>query len=221
MQLKLKHTLLAAAVGASFCSGLAMAADTGFYGYVSLGQAESDRKNEGDTVLRNLGITAMTSTADDTDTGYKLQLGYQFNRHFAVEGGYVKLGKFNYKAASTAPVVATRDVDIDTDGWNIGVVGKLPLSEQFAAFGKVGAVYSETDYTCRGTGIACTNPNRTAKETSAYYGLGLDWNFSRNWFARAEYEVFTDVGESLNSTGGIGTTRADVKMGSIGIGYRF
>lgn len=208
-------------LAAGFNVGMAQAADTGLYGYVSAGQAESDRKNEADGALRNAGITAMTSSADDTDTGYKLQLGYQLNRNFAVEGGYVKLGKFNYKAASTAPIVATRDVDTDIDGWNIGVVGRLFFSEQFAAFGKLGALYSETNYNCRGAGIDCTNPNRTAKETTAYYGLGLDWNFSRNWFARTEYEVFTDVGESLNSTGTTGTTRADVKMGSIGVGYRF
>jgi len=215
------HIVALLGLVAGINAGMAQAADTGFYGYVSVGHAESDRKDQADTALRNSGITAMTSSADDTDTGYKLQLGYQFNRNFAVEGGYVKLGKYNYKAASTAPVVATRDADIDIDGWNIGVVGRLPLTEQFAAFGKLGAVYSETDYSCRGTGIACTNPNRTAQETTAYYGLGLDWNFSRNWFARAEYEVFADVGESLNSTGTTGTTRADVNLASVGIGYKF
>lgn len=215
------HIIGLLGLAAGIYTGIVQAADTGLYGYISVGHAESDRKDQADTALHNSGIIAMTSSADDTDTGYKLQLGYQLNRNFAVEGGYVKFGKYNYKAASTAPVVATRDVDNDIDGWNIGLVGRLSLSEQFAAFGKLGAVYSETDYTCRGTGIACTNPNRTAKETTAYYGLGLDWNFSRNWFARAEYEVFADVGESLNSNGVTGTTRADVKMGSVGIGYKF
>lgn len=58
-------------------------------------------------------------------------------------------------------------------------------------------------------------------ETTAYYGLGLDWKFSRNWFARAEYEVFVDVGESLDSTGITGTTRTDVNLASVGIGYKF
>ena len=33
----------------------------------------------------------------ESDTAYKLIVGYKFNKNFAVEGGYTNLGKFDYK----------------------------------------------------------------------------------------------------------------------------
>lgn len=200
-------------------SGMASAADNGFYAYGSAGWTESSRKSEGDAVVSNL-VTAYTSTADEKDTGYKLQAGYRFNRYIALEGGYVDLGKYNYKAASTAPV-ATRDVTVKADGWTLGAVGSLSVTDSLALIGKAGLVAYEMKHHCNGTGIPCSNPDRSKNDTSLYYGVGADWNFSGNWFARAEYEIFQDIGNSLNSTGTTGTSKADIRMGSIGVGYRF
>ncbi len=198
-----------------------MAADTGFYGYASAGSAETSRKSESDTALINSGVTAFTSSQDKRDTGYKLQVGYQFNRYLAIEGGYVNLGKFRYQAASTAPVVATRDASIKIDGWNIGAIGSLPVTNSLTGFAKAGMFSYKLSFSCSGTGSSCTNPDRSANGAPLYYGLGLDWNFTQSWFARAEYEVFTDVGDSLNLTGTTGTTKADVRMMSVGVGYKF
>lgn len=37
---------------------------------------------------------------DEHDIGYKLFGGYQFNKYFALEGGYFNLGKFDYSLYS-------------------------------------------------------------------------------------------------------------------------
>lgn len=208
-------------LSATLAGPVAHADETGYYGYLATGRTKSDRKAEIDSSIINAGINAatLTSSADDTDTGWKFQAGYRFNRHFAVEGGYADLGKFTYDASATLP--ATRHSESKVRGWNIDAVGYLPITDTVVGFAKLGAFIYDIDTSCSGTGVPCSNPNRSANRTGTRYGLGVDWTFSRAWFARAEYEVYSRVGESLNATGTTGTTRADVKMGSIGIGYRF
>lgn len=197
------------------------AAESGPYLYGALGTSKSDRKAETDATISNLGITAFTSTADDTDTAYKLQLGWSFNSNLAIEGGYVDFGRYTYGAVSTAPIAATRDGHLDASGWTLGVVGSLPITDDLAVFAKVGAIAWDVDFGCGGTGIACVNPDRSDDGVSGYFGVGGTWAFSPAWFLRAEYEVFQDVGTAFNSTGTTGTSEESVKMGSIGIGYRF
>lgn len=199
----------------------AVAAENGWYAYGAAGWADTKgRKAQVDTTITNLGVTAFTSQADETDTGYKLQFGYRFNRNFAVEGGYMDLGRYSYDAVATVPV-ATRTGSGDIDAWNLTAVGSLPLTERLAVIGKLGAAAHNLKFHCAGTGIACVNPDRKASGTSLHYGVGVEWAFSPNWFARGEYEVVQKVGDAFNSTGTSGTSREDVKLGSIGIGYRF
>lgn len=202
-------------------AGMAQAADTGFYGYLSAGQSKSDRKAESDRALAGAGATAFTSSIDDTDTGYKLQAGYQINKNFSVEGGYADLGKFAYSSNITAPTATSGVITLKVDGWNIGVVGRLPFSDTVTGFAKLGAFAYNADYACTRTGTACVTPTRTASGTSTNYGAGVDFNFASNWFARAEYEVYTRVGDPMSADGSTGTSRADVNMASVGIGYKF
>lgn len=211
-------TALIAGVAAS-----AQAADTGFYGYLSAGQSQSDRKVEADRALTGAGATAFTSSMDNTDTAYKIQAGYRFNKNLAIEGGYAKLGEFSYSATITAPIAGAGVVKLDADGWNLDLVGRLPFGDSFSGFAKIGAFAYNLDYQCSGTSAALcgTAPSRSASSTSLHYGLGLEYAFAGHWSARAEYEVVADVGDSLSADGATGTSQEDVRLGSVGIGYRF
>lgn len=217
----MKHTLAAVVLSLSAAQG-ALAADTGLYLYGSAGWTDTaGRKAQADTTITNLGITAFTSSADEKDKGYKLQAGYRFNRYLGIEGGYADLGKYTYNAASTAPVVATRAGKGTIDAWTLAAVGSLPVGQSLALIGKLGVASYKLKFRCDGTGIACTNPDRRDRDTTPYYGVGLEWAFAPAWFLRGEYEVVQKVGESFNAAGTTGTSRADLKMGSIGVGYRF
>jgi OOP family OmpA-OmpF porin len=218
--MKSKQTAFALTALIAGLSASAQAADTGFYGYLSAGQSQSDRKAEADQALTGAGATAFTSSVDDTDTAWKIQAGYRFNKNLAIEGGYAKLGELAYHAAITAPVAETGVVAIDMDGWNLDVVGRLPFNDSFSGFAKVGAFVYSVDYQCAGT-VYCGTASRSASGTSFHYGLGLDYTFAGNWFARAEYEVFAKVGDSMSADGATGTSQEDVRLGSVGIGYRF
>lgn len=218
-----KSAFIVALLGlvAGIYAGMAQSADSGFYSYLSAGQTKSDRKAESDRALAGAGATAFTSNFDDTDTAYKLQVGYQFNKHFAVEGGYADLGKLVYSSNITAPSSISGVITLKVDGWNLGVVGRLPFSDNVTGFAKLGAFAYNVDYACTRTGTPCVYPSRKVSGTSAHYGVGVDFNFASNWFARAEYEVYARVGDPMNADGTSGTTREDVNLASIGVGYRF
>ena len=200
----------------------AAAADNSFYVLGSAGLTDTGgRKAQADATIVNAGMTSFTSSADEKDHGYKAQFGYRFNRNFAVEGGYMDLGRYTYHADGTAPITATRDGKGPMDALNVVVVGSLPLTEQFSLIGKLGVAAQRMRFHCEGTGIACSNPDRTSHGTSLQYGAGVEWAFTPNWFVRGEYEVVQKIGDSFNANGTTGTSRADLKMGSVGVGYRF
>jgi OOP family OmpA-OmpF porin len=218
--MKSKQTSLVLATLVAGFSASALAADTGFYGYLSAGQSQSDRKGEADRALTGAGATAFTSSMDDTDNAWKIQAGYRFNKNLAIEGGYAKLGELAYRAAITAPVAETGVVTLGIDGWNLDVVGRLPFNDSLTGFAKVGAFVYNLDYQCTGT-VYCGTASRSASGTSFHYGLGVDYAFAGNWFARAEYEVFAEVGDPMSADGTTGTSQEDVRLASVGIGYRF
>jgi OOP family OmpA-OmpF porin len=222
--MKFKPTLALSLATLAFATALPIHAyaEGNWYMLGSTGVTSStSRQAQADTTIGNLGITAFTSQADEKDQGHKLQLGYRFTPNLAVEGGYMDLGRITYSARSTAPLVATRDGSLKMNAWNLDLVGTYPLGSQFSVFGKLGVATHRAKFHCEGTGIACDNPNRKASGTSLHYGVGVEWAFSPKWFARAEYEVVRNVGNAFDAEGSVGTSRADVKLGSIGIGYRF
>jgi opacity protein-like surface antigen len=199
----------------------ATAGEMGVYLYGSYGKAESERKAETDKTVTGSGITAFTSTADESDAAYKLLAGYRLNEHLALEAGYVSLGKSSYRAASTAPVVATRSGEIQVDGWAVAGLMGAPFTETVSVFAKTGGYFYHVDFVCTGTGVACVNPTRTVDGRSVFYGLGLEWKPMGGLLVRAEYEIYPKIGEKFNSNGTTGTSRADVTLASVGVGFRF
>ena len=162
--------------------------------------------------LLSSGLT-VTSIADrDRDSGYRLYAGYQFNRYWALEGGYFDLGKFGY-TANTMPVGSLTG-DIRLKGWNLDLVGTLPLSERFSLLGRVGANYADTNDTFTSTGaVRVINPNPTARETNYKFGLGVQYAFNDALALRVEAERYR-INDAVGNNG-------HVDMATIGLVYSF
>ena len=95
-------------VVAAITSPIAMAQASGWYIGANVGQARA--KIDDPRITSSLLAAGFTTTSikdDDRDTGYKLFTGYQFNRYFALEGGYFDLGKFGF-TANTIPAGTLR-----------------------------------------------------------------------------------------------------------------
>lgn len=140
------------------------------------------------------GGTTSTVTKNETSTGYKLQLGYQFTPNFALEGGYVDLGKVNATNAITGPAGSLRG-DVAATGWNVMAVGFLPATEKLSFLGKIGTIYSTTkgDYSTTGAVVLSGASSYSKSEFNVAYGVGLQYNISSKLAVRGELENFVDL----------------------------
>jgi OOP family OmpA-OmpF porin len=115
---------------AAVTSPCAMAQDPHWYLGGNVGQSRSHFDEA--AIARSLQGPALATTSiqsDDTDWGYKLFVGYQFHRNFALEGGYFDLGDFSFNTTTVPP--GTLNGNLSVKGWNLDLVGILPFTERF------------------------------------------------------------------------------------------
>lgn len=213
MKMASPPTRLGLATLIALLSPAAVAADSGWYGGINLGRTDADIDNEriGRNLLGN-GFTAVQIVEDERDVGFKLFGGYQFNRHFAMEGGYFDLGQFSYRA-NTVPV-GTLNGDIRLKGVNLDMVGILPLSDKIALLGRVGLAYTEAKDNFNGSGLVrVLNANPEKREANYKMGLGLQYKISEALRLRLEAERYR-VNDAVGNKG-------DIDLISIGLAYGF
>ena len=180
----------------------AFAQDSYYYGGLSLGQSrariDEDRITEG---LLSRGLTTTGFDRDEKSVAFKLFGGYQFNRYFAIEGGYFNLGKFGF--TSTTVPAGTLDGEMRVQGLNLDLVGTLPITDRFAALGRVGATYARTRDEFRGTGaIGVPDPNPSKNGAGFKVGLGLQYAFSPSFIVRGEAERYR-IDDAVGNKGDI------------------
>lgn len=185
----------------------------GWYLGAGAGQSRADIDNA--RITRNLtdnGFAVQSLTNDDRSKAYKGYIGYQMNKYLALEGGYFDLGNFGYTATTTPAGTLTGDADIR--GINLDLVGTLPLTERFSAFGRIGVTRAETRDTFRGTGaVQVNNPNPREHANNLKAGVGLQYALTDAWTARLELERYR-----INDAVG---NRGDIDTATFGLVYRF
>jgi opacity protein-like surface antigen len=146
--------------------------------------------------LNAAGLGPATATWDKSahEAGGKGFVGWRFHRYVAVEGGYYYLGKFknDYTGTVLGGTPYTAGADSKVDGWNLSALGIVPLTETFAAFGRVGAFNSkvDTDFTVQGVKVL----SASKRETTFSWGAGVQWDVGPRWAIRGEYENFGEAG---------------------------
>lgn len=128
---------------------------------------------------------------DRSDTGLKLFGGYQLTPNFALEGGYVDLGKFKSSAGQ-----------LKAQGVYLDAVGTVPISGPWAAIGRVGVLNAKVDNSLVGSD----------RGTNAKVGAGIQYTIDRNLSVQGEWERYRLDG---------GGTRANTDLYSIGVKYTF
>lgn len=132
------------------------------------------------------------ANCDEKDAAWRLLAGYQFTPHFAAELGYHNFGEASAPGAS-----------IKANAWEGVVVGSFPIGP-VSLYGKLGFFRGELD----GLGITETNQDVT-------YGVGVQYNFSRQVGVRGEWQRYNNLG------GGRFGSETDVDVLSVGVVYRF
>lgn len=214
-------------------SAYALEMANSFYVVASIGEtniASSSMRSDNDRIVSanlkgtiNPAAPAFGSSQSYKKHGAKLQLGYQFDPNFAVEGGYVDLGKANYLASyNINPVlvpwgttnlgrVTTREARLS--GWNLSGVGILPITDRFALFGKLGAMRNQVKTSDGGAGYPSGGINQYKWKPT--YGVGGKFAINQNFSVRAELDRYGEMGDT-NTTGSM-----DVDLWSLGLEGRF
>ena len=160
---------------------------SGFYAGVGAGQSKANDACSG------AGAVGITS-CDDTDTAWRIFGGYQFHKNFAVELGYADGGKYKVSGVVLG-VPATGE--IKAKAWDVVGVGILPFTEQLSGFAKIGLARWDVDATGSALGFSASISD---SGTSLTYGLGGQYDFTKQFGVRVEWLRYQDVGDE-NTTG--------------------
>lgn len=164
--------LLAAAVGLS-------AQADGFYVGGEIQQTKSYDKD----------FCEDSSSCDIEPTGYRLNAGYGFNDFLALELGYMDSGEFESKISETN---YQQDVSLTSEAIDLSLIGRLPISDSFSLFGRVGAARVMNDSKISGSGFSTAFDNSV---TTYVYGVGAQLS----WLV-VGYDVITDNELKINGT---------------------
>jgi len=191
------------------------AADSGGYIGFSAGQSKTNLDgNEIDTSLASIGLGSSTSV-DDSDFGFKLYGGYQFNKNFALEAGYTDLGELKSHTVITSGSSGTLDGKWKAYSIDISAVGILPVNEKFSLFGRAGVSFWNLDFDLTGSGPGSGTLSESESGVGPLLAFGASFDIARQFILRAEYERHFDLGKD-DTTG-----KGDVDLLSIGLVYRF
>lgn len=157
--------------------------------------------------------TPIQMSSERKSIAYKAQAGYQFNDYFALEGGYVNLGKSSVKVIKTGTSIRY-DSTLAVQGVNLLAVGILPLGEHFSLLGKAGLIYSmgrsSASVTLPKGSVGIETRDRKLAPT---WGVGAALNLNKQFALRADYDQYRNQGVS--------GYRQTVDMLSLGANIKF
>jgi Outer membrane protein beta-barrel domain len=149
----------------------------GFYAGVGIGQAT---------------VQVDDVDFDDSDTAFKVFGGYNFNDNFAAEVTYFDGGApsedFDLGGGFSGSVEA------EFTGLNFSAVGRIPVSESFAIFGKLGYASYDVKATAR---IEDISESASDSGNDLSYGVGAAFSFGQ-FDLRGEYEAVDVDGGAFN-----------------------
>ena len=177
------RTLLVATAAALSFAALPAAADGGF----ALGASA--------------GYTTVSDSFDDadfdgSDVGYKAFATWMWSDYFGIEGGYIDFGE-------PSDDILDVPTSIDATGWNLYLVGNIPVTDSLDIFAKVGGVRWDADLFVDGFPVDSDDGQDLAVSG------GLRWNISDNFGIRGELDWY-DISETDAAW-----------MAGVGIEFRF
>lgn len=167
---------------------------TGIYMGFGIGQAKANdwAQYSADFVNASFGAPLPIS-ADNRSLGFKVFGGYQFNKYFGVEGGFVD---FNDVKASSTVSGPGRSVytTAENDAWTLAAVGTLPVTKRASVFAKLGASSWSSNLRSVTTQTGAIPYTASATKGSdgydVFYGLGASYALLDSIDVRAEIERF-------------------------------
>ena len=150
------------------------------------------------------GVTNISSTLDEKDSGYSLFAGLPLNENLDIEVSYNDFGEASLSGVSgnqfiyegtTYEFNATATLAVKASSMGVGVKQKYELSEGVMLYGKLGVHQWDSELS-----IASTTATANADEdgTDVFYGVGLEVNLV-NLKGRVGYSMYDLDGEEVDS----------------------
>ena len=146
-----------------------------------------------------LGGGQPQATVDETDVGYGVSVGSNFNKWCGVEIGYQDLGTETYVDIDANSNIF--DGEVTTDGYYLAAIGRYPFSEfssaawlaNIEAIARLGLFMWEQD----DDGVTVNLGNQPYSEsddgTDLTYGIGLRAGIWKGLSARVEYDYIDEI----------------------------
>lgn len=177
---------------------------TAFTAPTALAQSNADREQTGTYISGSYGgYKAHGGEFEDENDMLGAALGYQFNPFLALEAEYIDFGNFGED-----------DVEGKLKGVGLSAIGRLPLTDSFGVYGKVGAFASAFD-------VDAFDEDETYDEVSPFVGAGVDFRVTRQLTAFAEYNHYNvDIDED-DFNGQVTNDGPEFDTGRVGLKYQF
>jgi OmpA-OmpF porin, OOP family len=207
-------TITIAAV--ALLSAVPVPAHAEWYGGITAGESRTKLNADNlNTQFLDFGYSDAQTQTDTRGAAFRVFGGYQLNRYIGIETGYADLGKSSIRT-NVVPT-GTFERRIKTTGFDISVVGTLPVTNKFALFARAGAFMSErkTSFATSGDVELLSGVHgSTERQTKATFGAGVSYDFTKNIALRAETLQTRKYADELLSQ------NRNIDTYSIGVQYR-
>lgn len=176
--------------------------DRGFYAGLGFGRSmiASWKAADFNAQLVALGETPGSIERQDSE-GFKVFAGYQFNKYFALEGGFADLNDVTATVLYLAPGAprGTSYFTAENDAWMLAAMGTLPVTESLSVFAKLGASSWSSNQRISSISTAgqiittagYPQADTMTRGVDPYYGVGVSYSLVDDLLAlRAEWERF-------------------------------
>lgn len=192
-------------------SASALALESGFYVGAMGAQATADVDRDDVIGGGDLTLINFSPSIDDSDTALGLVVGWQFVRWVALEAQIIDLGEYSAEVSFTDPNVfasAPHNIDVryhesvEAAAVTLSGIFTIPIGEQVAIGLRGGFAVSaaETSYSLvarRGNNILFEeedDDDAEASDLTATFGIGVEWDPTRHFGMRLEWQRINDVG---------------------------
>jgi hypothetical protein len=144
--------------------------DNAYYAGVGFGQSNYD-------------LSSYTGSVDETDQVYKLLGGWLVNRWLSAELQYTDLGEAAITSGSVAQTIGFSSVGLSA------MIKSPVFAQRFQGFLRLGV------HRWDGSSSFETGEGSDDSGFDGLYGIGLNANIAKGWFARLEYERYATDSE--------------------------
>jgi|SwirhirootsSR2_FD_contig_41_6221269_length_659_multi_1_in_0_out_0_1 opacity protein-like surface antigen len=123
------------------------------------------------------------TNCEDSDNGPKIEVGYDFNRNWALELGYTSFGT-NFDSKDNAFTASQ-----DSRAITLSVIGLVPLGDMWGIYARAGYARYKTNNSGTVQGVRV----RDDDGNTPMYGLGIKVNLNENFALRLEYQDYTNI----------------------------